>query len=136
MYISKHLFDEAVDVRTRDMSSAQMEALAKTVRKILGSGRLAPISQGWVSDPSDVWPTCVKPSADRWGRIEKRRPTAWWILIEASGRRRGWAKRYDHSTVRTRIPAANGLISSFRRSKAALIFKVPLITRDCDQADF
>jgi hypothetical protein len=55
-----------------------------------------PFIQSWMPDKDDVWPTCTEPSSDCWGRIEKREPAEWWILIKTHYGQRGWTKQYDH----------------------------------------
>ena len=44
----------------------------------------------------DLWPTCLQASADCWGRIEKREPFDWWILIKPHQGKSGWTKESDH----------------------------------------
>ena len=55
-----------------------------------------PFIQSWRPQRSDVWPTCGQPSAECWGRIEKRESFDWWILIRTANGERGWTKQYDH----------------------------------------
>jgi hypothetical protein len=55
-----------------------------------------PFIQSWMPDNSNVWPTCTEPAPDCWGRIEKREPAEWWILIKRRNGQRGWTKQYDH----------------------------------------
>jgi hypothetical protein len=52
--------------------------------------------QSWRPRRRDVWPTCTQPSAECWGRIEKREAFDWWILIKTRRGERGWTKAYDH----------------------------------------
>ena len=55
-----------------------------------------PFIQSWMPNASNVWPTCTEPAVDCWGRIEKREPVGWWILIKTRRGQRGWTKQYDH----------------------------------------
>ncbi len=55
-----------------------------------------PFIQSWMPEKDNVWPTCTQPSAECWGRIEKREPVDWWILIKMRRGQCGWTKRYDH----------------------------------------
>ena len=55
-----------------------------------------PFIQSAMPRDDDLWPTCTRPDAWCWGRIEKREPYAWWILIKTGQGERGWTKQYDH----------------------------------------
>ncbi len=68
--------------------------------KVWSNGQISveevPFIQSWRPEADNVWPTCTRPSAGCWGRIEKREPFDWWILIKTGQRKRGWTKQYEH----------------------------------------
>lgn len=74
--------------------------LGEGLMKVWFNGKLyveeIPFIQSWMPEGDNVWPSCTRPSARCWGRIEKRKPSDWWILIKAGQGEHGWTKQYDH----------------------------------------
>jgi hypothetical protein len=74
--------------------------LGEGLMKVWFNGKISaqevPFIQSWRPERHDVWPTCAQPSAECWGRIEKREAFDWWILIRTGRGERGWTKEYDH----------------------------------------